>query len=376
MSEIRYRTSPALTIIPHSESDDGRPMVGIFEFLNNSFAYCTSDVLVWLSLFKNWKTLSEIITQFPNFDQKSLFDEIMPLVDAKFLAREGSTEAEQHNKYSNQWDIGYPAALFHFSTLNSSYCSESDAKIQRENILLHKPPVALNLVYSGTTIELNNPYEMGSSNLLVLMASRRTNRTSTQIPIDCDALGACLFAGLGVTGFIKEQLGILPLSMTPSGGARNPYEAFVFVRRVNQTTPGLYHYNAISHELVFLNDLESDFSLAKYFGNQDWVDEMAAMVVLVAFMERTSWKYSNGSAYRVVYLEAGHIAQNTMLAATSLGLTVCPTAALDHKGLNSLLGIQECITQTAVYAFSIDVAKQYPDFIIPNKKLKFDRPNS
>ena len=54
--------------------------------------------------------------------------------------------------------------------------------------------------------------------------------------------------------------------------------------------------------------------------NQEWADPMVAMIILVAILERTTWKYHDPNAYRVVLIEAGHIAQNIMLACTERGL--------------------------------------------------------
>jgi nitroreductase len=51
------------------------------------------------------------------------------------------------------------------------------------------------------------------------------------------------------------------------------------------------------------------------------------------------WKYSDANAYRVVMIEAGHIGQNIMLAATAHGMTACPTAALSHSAICELLEI-------------------------------------
>ena len=327
MTAIRYRTAPTLTIVPHAENQDGRPMVGIYEFISNSFAYCSADALVWLSLFKDWKKISEANEKFPQLAPDDLRQEVEPLIDAKFIAIEGSVEAQQHDHYSKHWELGYPAALFHFSTVNSSYYEANDEKQEYIDQLVKKPRIPLNLKLQTEAINLGDPFSSEGGNLLKTMACRRTNRTTTHQAIDLQSLSACLFAGLGITGFLDEKYGMLPLSMTPSGGARNPYEAFVFVKRITNVEPGLYHYSALDHQLEFLSELAPETKLASCFGNQDWVDEMAVVVVLVAFMERTAWKYNNASAYRVIYLEAGHIAQNAILMATSLGLTACPKDA-------------------------------------------------
>ncbi len=88
-------------------------------------------------------------------------------------------------------------------------------------------------------------------------------------------------------------------------------------------------------------------------GNQDWVDAMPCIVFLVAYLERTMWKYSDSNAYRVVLIEAGHIGQNIMLAATQAGLSACPTAALAHsRDPKSCLGLTR-LTHAPLYALTL-----------------------
>jgi SagB-type dehydrogenase family enzyme len=371
MNNARYRTSPTLTIVPHDQNVEGRAMIGIFEFISNTFAYCSADALLWLSVFKEWKSVAEVNFQFPQLDAQSLYCEIEPLIDANFISCEGTTTAKTHDQYLRNWNMGHPAALFHFSTLHSTYCASNEEVEKCQALTEGKPGISLSWSNATSALALGNPNLRSNAKVLQTMAARRTNRSSTGQMIGRDEIGSCLFAGLGITGFVNEKYGDLPLSMTPSGGARNPYEAFVFVKRVAQTPAGLYHYNALTHELELIKLLADDFNLSPYLGHQTWVDDMAAVVVLTAFMDRTSWKYANGSAYRVIYLEAGHIAQNAMLMATSLGLTACPTAALNHIALNELLDLGDDIGKSAIYAFTIDKALAYPDKIVPNKKLAF-----
>jgi nitroreductase len=60
------------------------------------------------------------------------------------------------------------------------------------------------------------------------------------------------------------------------------------------------------------------------------------------------------NAYRVVLIEAGHIGQNIMLAATAKGLTACPTAALSHSVIRDAIGLER-MTDTPIYALTIGV---------------------
>jgi len=66
----------------------------------------------------------------------------------------------------------------------------------------------------------------------------------------------------------------------------------------------------------------------------------SAPIVLIwtAMFERCRWKYGE-RAYRYVYLDAGHVAQNLALAAVSLGLGSCQIAATFDDEVNELLGV-------------------------------------
>jgi len=55
-------------------------------------------------------------------------------------------------------------------------------------------------------------------------------------------------------------------------------------------------------------------------------------------VERAKWKYLQ-RAYRYIYLEAGHIAQNLSLAAESMSLGCCSLGAFFDDEINDLLQI-------------------------------------
>ena len=83
------------------------------------------------------------------------------------------------------------------------------------------------------------------------------------------------------------------------------------------------------------------------------------LIVLVADLRRTMWKYHDPNAYRVVLIEAGHIGQNAMLAATRHGLSACPTAALSQKRIREALGLAR-ITDAPIYAMTLAVPGSEP----------------
>ena len=69
--------------------------------------------------------------------------------------------------------------------------------------------------------------------------------------------------------------------MTPSGGARNPFEAYALVRNVTGLAEGLYHYSGVGHSLQRLGDLD-DTLPSQLLGSQDWVDGAACIVFFVS----------------------------------------------------------------------------------------------
>jgi SagB-type dehydrogenase family enzyme len=60
--------------------------------------------------------------------------------------------------------------------------------------------------------------------------------------------------------------------------------------------------------------------------------------VWTALFARSKWKYKQ-RAFRYVYLDAGHIAENLALAAVALGLGTCQIGALYDDEVNALVDI-------------------------------------
>ena len=118
-------------------------------------------------------------------------------------------------------------------------------------------------------------------------------------------------------------------------------------RRASTTIPPTTTISA----LVETNRLPK---LSELVGGQDWADEMPCVIVLCASLERTMWKYDDPNAYRVVLIEAGHIGQNIMLAATRNGLSACPTAALNHATIRECVSLKR-LTDAPVYALTLAV---------------------
>ncbi len=333
-------------------SRDGGAIVA-FNFLTNSAFSCSHDLMSFLACVDDWTPVEEVRRYAPQHSDEELRSTIGDLLSVNALTAEESELAEAEEEYQANWKWGVPAALFHFSLQDREYMSLEDSEVlQREKLTVNpQPPLYLqNSCATDSTLPL--PSALERNDLLRLMASRRTVRSATPAPIALAQLSDCLFAGLGIVGQTENCVGTLPLSMTPSGGARNPYEAYVYARHVDGLEPGFYHYSGYEHSLARLPTDELP-DPAELMGGQDWTNAMPCVVFLCAFFERTMWKYDDANAYRVVLIEAGHIGQNLMLAATQHGLSACPSAALNHAAINRCIEGGSRFTHAPIYALTL-----------------------
>ena len=124
----------------------------------------------------------------------------------------------------------------------------------------------------------------------------------------------------------------------PSAGALYPIETYVVVNNVKSLEPGVYHYSIRTHQLEQLvkRDLRQQIAAAAL--GQGMCATAAAVFIWTAVFERCKWKYGQ-RAYRYIYLDAGHIAENLALAAVSLNLGTCEIGALYDDHVNAIIGI-------------------------------------
>jgi SagB-type dehydrogenase family enzyme len=325
-------------------------------FLTKSVFNCSPDLFALLGKLQEWKNLDEISQLVPELEQQELTDALANLQNISALVGEGTATATVESDFEKTWSWGIPAALMHYSVQDNDYISLDQAETLQKEKAAGAGKIDLYLKNDGFAETIPLPASIDSSPLLSLMGKRRTIRRAKPQAISLQQLSDCLFAGLGITGETENCVGKLPLSMTPSGGARNPYEAYVFARNVAGLPPGIYHYSASEHSLGLVGR-KNDMALSELIGGQEWGDEMACLIMLCAHLDRTMWKYVDANAYRVVLIEAGHIGQNIMLAATGHGLTACPTAAISHSRVKTELGMTS-LTHAPIYALSLSVPER------------------
>ncbi len=357
---MRIRSAKTLVFLREEKA-----IVG-YNYLTRSTFFCSHDLLIFLALIDEWTDLHTVRNHLPYISTAELERKIDDLIAVHAVIPEDSDTLQEEDDFIEGWHWGMPAALLHMTVQDRPYLSiEQSEALQVSRLATGSQPSLCQWNDEQDSIALNWPLEANGDGLLGLMARRRTVRSTDATAISIDQLSDCLFAGLGITGVTKNGAGVtLPLGMTPSGGARNPYEAFVYARSVDGLAPGFYHYSALQHSLSQVLTNETPLP-SELLGGQDWVDDMPCLIVLCAYFERPMWKYHDANAYRVVLIEAGHIGQNVMLAATNHGLCACPSAALDHSKIARCLGLGDDAMRAPIYAMTLAKPGESENEVIP-----------
>lgn len=113
------------------------------------------------------------------------------------------------------------------------------------------------------------------------------------------------------------------LRCSPSGGALYPLDVYCVVQHALDVEPGVHSYDPAAHALQLLQPglLAEELAAATFLG--DTVQRASVLVLLAANFSRTKFKYGE-RGYRFALLEAGHVTQNLLLSAESLGLGALP----------------------------------------------------
>ena len=179
-----------------------------------------------------------------------------------------------------------------------------------------------------------------------VLKKRRSIRNFNAKPLSLEELSYLLWTANGVS---RREMDY-EFRTAPSAGALYPIETYLVINNVEELEKGIYHYNVKHHQLaeIQLGDFGRDAAEAAL--GQEMCASAGAVFIWTAIFQRSKWKYQQ-RAYRYVYLDAGHIAGNLALTATSLGLGSCQIAALFDDEINELIdvdGVEESVLYMSV----------------------------
>lgn len=223
-------------------------------------------------------------------------------------------------------------------TYNATHASDDRPECPEEHLDAHYHPLP-------RPAPINSP-------LGEVLSQRLSCRLFTPEPIAEEHLATLAAAAYGTHGHSTLGRFPFPERPVPSGGGLYPLELYFLMRAGGSVAPGVHHYHPHTHGLAHLRDVELPARYVAYlFMNQRWFAEAAVVAVLTAIPHRSSRKYGD-RGYRYLLLEAGHVAQNLVLAAGALGLGSCCGGGFFDDELAGLL-LADVEDEIPIYAIAI-----------------------
>ena len=147
-------------------------------------------------------------------------------------------------------------------------------------------------------------------------------------PLNMVGLANLLFMANGFTSQTDYGREVFLYRSAPSAGALYPVEIYLSAVGVEGLEDGLYHYSIM------------DFALTRLRSGPPPAGCPGPALILTGLYFRSAWKYRN-RAYRYCLLDSGHVAENLMLVAPTLGLQAEFQTDFDDRLINEYLGLTE-----------------------------------
>jgi SagB-type dehydrogenase family enzyme len=338
---LRVRRSPHLLIYWR----DGQLIIR--NYATGSAITANPLVCALLDLCGDWQTTDELSTAFPARAAVRIPALIDRLVERSFVERSDRPQ-DPRVRAMTTFDTWNPeAGFFHTATKDVRYWPHQGSARRRRD---RGPKPASHKRYRDVE-RIRLPRTAGGEFARIATA-RRTWRRFSKRPLNLDDLAGILGLSVGVQQWARVGGNEVPLKTSPSGGARHPIECYVIVRDVAGLKPGIYHYAADRHVLERIGGPVSIDRMRAYVPQSHYFANGSAMVFFTAVFARQLWRYTYARAYRAALIEAGHVCQTFLLAATSLGLAPYCVMGLADTLIEHDLGI-DGITESVLYCAGV-----------------------
>ncbi|SCY39074.1 SagB/ThcOx family dehydrogenase [Alkaliphilus peptidifermentans] len=207
-----------------------------------------------------------------------------------------------------------------------------------QNKEIQQPPLEKSTEIDGEKIELPKiDASIIKKDFHKAIEERRSHRKYQNYEMDLDELGYLLWATQGVDTIKGDNYATI--RTVPSGGARHPFETYIFVNTVKGLKPGIYRYLALSHQLCLVKEDEGfKEKVTEITLGQKFAAKGSVIFIWSCIPYRSEWRY-NVAAHKTMLLDAGHLCQNLYLACEAIGLGTCAIAAYHQEAADLLLNI-------------------------------------
>lgn len=128
------------------------------------------------------------------------------------------------------------------------------------------------------------------------------------------------------------------MGVIPTGGATSSLETYLYLHKVKDFVPGLYHYMKDTNQLRLIRS-----DITPEMVNESTLNQLRGAQVIfywTATPYRTEYKYSNTS-HKMIAQESGHACQNLYLASEAIGYGTVAIAAYNQTAADELLKLDE-----------------------------------
>ena len=206
---------------------------------------------------------------------------------------------------------------------------------------------------SSKTIQLPSQFQDLASIFNEVVRKRKSVRSFSTQPLSMVDLAFLLWTSTGIQRIEHNY----EFRTAPSAGALYPIETYIAANNVEELKEGIYHYNIKNHllEEIKLGYFRDKIAHAAF--DQEMCVDASVVFIWTAVFSRSKWKYSQ-RAYRYVYLDAGHVAQNLALATISINCGSCNVGAFFDDEINSIVDV-DGTEESAIY-LSVVGHPKYP----------------
>lgn len=200
-----------------------------------------------------------------------------------------------------------------------------------------QPPFQKSYPETADLVDLLSPTELniGLIPLLDVIKKRRSRRKYTDESLTLEELSFLLYSTQGVQEIVNNRT----MRTVPSGGARHPFETYLYINNVEHLTKGIYRYLPLEHKLLFLfNEDNLPDKINEASLGQSFITTGSVVFFWTVVPYRAEWRY-HILAHKMILIDVGHVCQNLYLAAESIGAGTCGIGAYDQREIDNVLGV-------------------------------------
>ena len=170
--------------------------------------------------------------------------------------------------------------------------------------------------------------------LRTVLLNRRTIRKFTGRKLSYEKINSLIWAACGHTHMHKK----IKMRTAPSAGACYPVELYFVIENTEKTDDAIYYYDFVSEGMTEHKAGNFLLEIKRAALDQEFIPKANLVAIMVYNPDKIVPDYGH-EARKYAILECGHIGQNILLMATSLGLGAVPVGAFYEKELETILEI-------------------------------------